>query len=353
MEFSAQQIAALINGKIEGNASIAVNGFSKIEDAVSTDLAFLANPKYEDYLYTTKAGIVIVGDQLELKKPVAATLIRVEEPYNSFAKLMQHYQQMRAKQLVGIQEPVFIHPSASIGKDVYIGAFAYIGENAVVEEGAKIFPHVFLGDNTKLGKRSVLNAGVKIYHDCLLGNDVTVHAGTVIGSDGFGFAPQQNGAYNKVPQLGNVVVEDQVEIGANTCIDRATMGSTIIRKGTKLDNLLQIAHNVEVGENCVIAAQTGISGSTKLGKHVMIGGQAGIVGHISLADGSKINAQSGVSKSITAPNMAVTGSPAFDYGESMRSQAIFRKLPELDKKIKFLERELALLVKERDGNLTP
>ena len=347
MEFSAQQIASLINGKIEGNPSTSVSGFSKIEEAGPADLAFLANPKYEDHLYSTKAGIIIIGDSLVTKAPINSTLIRVTEPYNCFATLMQYYQQMRTKQLIGIQEPVFIHPSATIGKDVYIGAFAYIGENAVVGDDAKVFPHVFMGSNTILGKRSVLNAGVKIYHDCQVGNDVTIHAGTVIGSDGFGFAPQQNGAYNKVPQLGNVVIEDQVEIGANTCIDRATMGSTLIKKGTKLDNLLQIAHNVEIGENCVIAAQTGISGSTKLGNHVMVGGQAGIVGHISLADGSKINAQSGVSKTIKEPNIAVTGTPAFDYGEAMRSQAVFRKLPEMDKKIKSLETQLAQLIQER------
>lgn len=347
MNFSAQQIAALINGTIEGNPLTTVNSFSKIEEAGRTDLAFLANPKYEEYLYTTQAAVIIVGNELVPKQPLSATLIRVAEPYTSFATLMQHYQRMQATQLVGIEDPVFIHPSASIGKDVYIGAFAYIGENAKLDDGAKVFPHVFIGSNAKLGKRSTLHAGVKIYHDCILGDDVTIHAGTVIGSDGFGFAPQQSGAYNKIPQLGNVVIEDQVEIGANACIDRATMGSTIIRKGTKLDNLLQIAHNVEVGENCVIAAQTGISGSTKIGKNAMIGGQVGIKGHIFLADGSKINAQSGVSKTIKETNKSVTGTPAFDYGEAMRAQAIFRKLPELDKKIQSLQNQLDLLVEEK------
>lgn len=349
MQFSAEQIASLIQGKIEGNAQTAVSGFGKIEEAGPHDLAFLANPKYEDYLYTTKAGIVIIGEALELKQPVNCCLIRVKEAYSSFATLMQFYQQMKAKQLVGIEEPVYIHPSAKVGENVYIAAFSYIGENAVIGNEAKIYAQTFVGANAVIGERTILFPGVKIYHDCKVGNDVTIHAGTVLGSDGFGFAPQQNGTYNKVPQLGNVVIEDHVEIGANTCIDRATMGSTIIKKGTKLDNLLQIAHNVEVGEHGVIAAQTGISGSTKLGKNVMIGGQVGIVGHITIADGTRINGQSGVSKSVTEPNTALNGRPAYEFGASMRAQAVYKKLPELDKKIKELEALVAQLVKERDA----
>lgn len=351
MQFSAEQIAVLIQGKIEGNTHALVAGFNKIEEAGPHDLAFLANPKYEDYLYTTKAGIVIISNQLELKQPVHSTLIRVTDAYSSFATLMQHYQQMKAKALVGIEQPVFIHPTAKIGDQVYIGAFSYIGENAVIGNETKIFSQTYVGANATIGNRTVLHPGVKIYHDCTVGNDVTIHAGTVLGSDGFGFAPQQNGTYNKVPQLGNVVIEDHVEIGANTCIDRATMGSTIIRKGTKLDNLLQIAHNVEVGEHGVIAAQTGISGSTKLGKNVMIGGQVGIVGHITIADGTRINGQSGVSKSVTEPNTALNGRPANEYGASMRAQAVYRKLPELDKKIKELEALITQLIKEREAIL--
>lgn len=349
MQFSAEQIASLIQGRIEGNAQTSVSGFGKIEEAGPHDLAFLANPKYEDFLYTTKAGIVIIGEQLELKQPVNCCLIRVKEAYSSFATLMQFYQQMKAKQLVGIEEPVFIHPTAKIGEKVYIAAFSYIGENAVIGNEAKIHAQTYVGANAVIGERTILYPGVKIYHDCKVGNDVTIHAGTVLGSDGFGFAPQQNGTYNKVPQLGNVVIEDHVEIGANTCIDRATMGSTIIKKGTKLDNLLQIAHNVEVGEHGVIAAQTGISGSTKLGKNVMIGGQVGIVGHITIADGTRINGQSGVSKSVTEPNTALNGRPAYEFGASMRAQAVYKKLPELDKKIKELEALVAQLVKERDA----
>lgn len=349
MQFSAEQIATLIQGKVEGNAQALVSGFGKIEEAGSEDLAFLANPKYEDYLYTTEAGIVIVGEELELKQTVSATLIRVKDAYSSFATLMQYYQQMKAKQLVGLEEPVFIHPSAKIGERVYIAAFSYIGENAVIGNDAKLHAQVYIGANTSVGEGTVLYPGVKIYHDCIIGKDVTIHAGTVLGSDGFGFAPQQNGTYNKVPQLGNVVIEDHVEIGANTCIDRATMGSTIIRKGTKLDNLLQIAHNVEVGEHGVIAALTGISGSTKLGKNVMIGGQVGIVGHITIADGTRINGMSGVSKSVKEPNTALNGRPAYEFGASMRAQAIYKKLPELDKKIKELEALVAQLTKERDS----
>ena len=349
MQFSAEQIAALIQGKIEGDPQTTVSGFGKIEEAGKSDLAFLANPKYEDYLYTTSAGIIIIGEQMELKEKITATLIRVKDAYSSFAVLMQYYQQMKAKQLVGIEDPVFIHPSAKIGKDVYIAAFSYVGEHVEIGNDVKIYAQVFIGANTKVGDRTVLHPGAKLYHDCVIGNDVTIHAGTVLGSDGFGFAPQQNGTYNKVPQLGNVVIEDHVEIGANTCIDRATLGSTIIKKGTKLDNLLQIAHNVEVGEHSVIAAQTGISGSTKIGKHVMIGGQAGIVGHISIADGTKINGLTGISKSITEPNTSLSGRPAMELSDSLRAMAIYKRLPELDKKIKELEVLVAQLCKERDA----
>ena len=242
-----------------------------------------------------------------------------------------------SQQLTGIQQPVYIDPTAKTGDHVYIGAFVYLGENVVVGDHAKIYPGSYVGNNVIIGKHTVIHAGVKIYHDTVIGSHVVIHAGTVIGSDGFGYAPQQDGSLKKVPQIGNVVIEDGVEIGANTTIDRATIGSTLIRSGAKLDNLLQVAHNVEIGHNSVIAAQSGISGSTKIGKNVMIGGQAGIVGHIQIADGSKINAQSGVSKSIKIPNSAVTGSPAYDYTAALRSQALTRNLPQLEKRIKELE----------------
>jgi len=244
------------------------------------------------------------------------------------------------QQLTGIQQPVYIAATAKIGENVFIGAFAYVGENVVVADGAKIYPNVYLGDNVQVGANTIIHPGVKIYHDCIVGKNVSIHAGTVIGSDGFGFAPQADGTLKKVPQIGNVIIEDGVEIGANATIDRATIGSTLIKSGAKLDNLLQIAHNVEVGNNSVIAAQTGISGSTKVGNNVMIGGQVGIVGHIKIADGTKINAQSGVSKSITNPNSAVTGSPAFDYTAALRSQVASRNLPGLEKRVLELEKQL-------------
>lgn len=346
IQFSASQIAQLIQGTIEGDESAMVIAFGKIEEAVQGQLSFLANPKYEDFLYTTGASIIIINDALILKQPVNATLIRVPDAYTAFAGLLDAYQQLVASQLTGREDPCFVHPTATIGNNTFIGAFAYIGENVIVGDGAKIFSGAYLGKNVKMGSNTVIHPGVKIYHECVIGSQVTIHANTVIGSDGFGFAPQPDGTLKKVPQIGNVVVEDRVEIGANTTIDRATIGSTIIRSGAKLDNLLQIAHNVEVGNNTVIAAQTGISGSTKIGKNVMIGGQAGIVGHITIADGSKINAQSGVSKSIKIPNTAVTGSPAYDYTSALRSQAAARNLPQLEKKVK----ELEALIQSLKGN---
>ncbi len=337
MQFSATQIAQLINGKIEGDADKTVSSFGKIEEAKGGQLAFLANPKYEEFLYSTAADVIIINDSLVLKEPMTATLIRVPDAYLAFATLLDQYQKMQAGRLVGIQEPVYIHPSVKKGEQVFIGAFAYIGENAVLGNHVKIHPNAYIGNNVKIGDNSILHPGVKIYHDCIVGNNVVIHAGTVVGGDGFGFAPQADGSFKKVPQTGNVVIEDDVEIGSNTTIDRATIGSTIIRSGAKLDNLLQIAHNVEIGNNSVIAAQSGISGSTKIGNNVMIGGQVGIVGHLQIADGSKINAQSGVSKSIKTPNTAVTGSPAYDYTAALRSQALMRKLPDLEKKIRELE----------------
>ena len=346
MQFSAAQIAQIINGNVEGDAEATVHSFGKLEEAKTGQLAFLANPKYEDFLYSTHASVIIVNQHQQLKQPITATLIRVADAYSSFATLLDKYQQIRTQQLTGIQQPVYIDPSAKTGDNIFIGAFAYLGEKVVVGDGSKIFPGVYLGNNVIIGNNTILYPGVKIYHDCVIGSNVVIHAGTVIGSDGFGYAPQQDGSLKKVPQIGNVVIEDGVEIGANTTIDRATIGSTLIRSGAKLDNLLQIAHNVEIGNNSVIAAQSGVSGSTKIGKNVMIGGQAGIVGHIQIADGSKINAQSGVSKSIKIPNSAVTGSPAYDYTAALRSQAISRNLPQLEKRIKDLEDLVQLLLKK-------
>ena len=337
MQFTAGQIAALIKGNIEGEAGVTVSSFGKIEEAGGSQLAFLANPKYEDYLYTTGASIIILNETLELKHPLKATLIRVKDPYSAFATLLDKYQQMKTQALSGIQEPSYIHATAKMGDQVFIGAFVFLGEKVILGNGVKIFPNSYLGNNVVIGDNTIIHPGVKIYHDCIVGQNVKIHAGAVIGSDGFGFAPQADGSFIKVPQIGNVVIEDNVEIGANSTIDRATMGSTIIKTGVKIDNLVQVAHNVEVGHNTVIAAQAGVSGSTKIGKNVMIGGQAGIVGHIQIADGTKINAQSGVSKTIKSPNTAVTGSPAFEYTSALRSQAVNRNLPELEKRLSELE----------------
>ncbi len=348
MEFTARQIASIIEGKVEGNADEKVSGIGRLESATRGEIAFFANPKYEEYLYSTSASVVIVNESLQLEHPVKATLIRVKDAYSGFAALLSEYEKIKRENLSGIQQPVFIHATAKIGNNVFIGAFSYIGENVVIGDNVKIYPQVYLGDNVVVDSNSILFPGVKIHHHCVIGKSVSIHAGSVIGGDGFGFAPQADGTFKKVPQIGNVVVEDFVEIGANATIDRSTIGSTIIRSGAKLDNLIQIAHNVEIGENTVIAAQSGISGSTKIGKNVMIGGQAGIVGHIQIADGVKINAQSGVSKSIKVENTAVTGSPAFEYSQALRSQSLSRNLPVLEKRIKELEQIVAQLTNKAD-----
>ena len=337
MQFTAAQIAQIVTGVVVGNPEIAVSAFGKIEEATAGQLAFLANPKYEDHLYTTGADIIIVNETQVLKEPVKATLIKVADAYSAFALLLRQYQRIIADQMVGIQEPCYIHATAKKGDNIFIGAFAYIGENVIIGDNAKIYPHAYIGNNAIIGEGAVIHPGVKIYHDCVIGKKAIIHAGAVIGSDGFGFAPQADGSYKKVPQMGNVILEDRVEVGSNTTIDRATIGSTVIKEGAKLDNLLQIAHNVEIGCNTVVAALTGISGSTKIGNNVMIGGQAGIVGHIQIADGTKINAKSGVSKSILVPNTAVTGTPASDYTSNLRTQALVRKLPELELRVRELE----------------
>lgn len=347
MKINATSIAQLINGKVEGDGSKEVSSFGKIEEAQHEQLAFLANPKYEEYLYTTNASVILINESLELKQPIAATLIRVPDAYIAFANLLQKYQEIMQAQLTGIQQPSYISTSAKLGGNVFVGAFTYIGENAVIGENVKLYPGVYIGNDVTIGNNSILHPGVKIYFGCKLGKNVTIHAGTIIGGDGFGFAPQEGGVYKKVPQIGNVVIEDNVEIGSNTTIDRATVGSTIIHSGTKLDNLIQIAHNVEIGQNTVIAAQSGVSGSTKIGNNAMIGGQVGIVGHLQIADGTKINAQSGVSKSIKQKNTAVTGSPAYDYTSALRSQAISRNLPQMEKRLADLEKLVQQLLQEK------
>jgi UDP-3-O-[3-hydroxymyristoyl] glucosamine N-acyltransferase len=337
LEFSAQQIALMIQGQVEGDASVTVHNFGKIEEATAGQITFLANPKYEAFLYTTAASIVIIGAQQQLKEKIKATLIRVPDAYAAFATLLTKYQELKAQQLEGIQSPSFIAPSAKIGTNHFIAAFAYINEGATLGDHVKIFPNVVIGENVKIGNHVTIHPGVVVYADCVIGNHVTIHSGSIIGSDGFGFAPKEDGSYQKVPQLGNVVIEDDVEIGANTTIDRATIGSTFIRKGVKLDNQIQIAHNVEIGSNSVIAAQTGVSGSTKIGKNVMAGGQVGFSGHIAIADGIKIAGRTGVTKSFTTANMTLTGYPAAEQKQSLRSQVYVKNLPELEKRVQELE----------------
>ena len=353
MQFTALQIATLIKGKIDGDPEAKVSHVAKIEEATEGSLSFVANPKYEEYLYSTSASIIIVNESLELSREVKPTLIRVKDAYSGFAYLLEKYNEIEARSgKHGIEQPSYISKTASIGKDVYIGAFTYIGENVIIGDRVRIYPGSYIGDNVVINIDSIIYAGVKIYDGCSLGTRVVIHSGTVIGGDGFGFAPQRDGTYKKVPQIGNVIIEDDVEIGANTTVDRATMGSTCIRKGVKLDNLIQIAHNVEVGENTVIAAQTGVSGSTKVGKNSIIGGQVGMVGHIQIADGTRINAQSGLSKSVTAPNTVLNGSPAFDYKSSLKSQAIFRNLPELHQRLLKLEETIEELTALLNQNIS-
>lgn len=343
MQFTAQQIGTLLNGIVDGNPDVTVNQLAKIEEATPGCLSFLANKKYEHFLYTTHASIVIVDKNFQPSESYSSTLVRVDDAYSSFGLLLDQYNSLKRNK-TGIEEPSFIHPSAIIGKNVYIGAFSYIGANAVIGDHTKIYPQVYVGDNVHIGNNSTFFPGVKVYYDCLIGSKVIIHAGTVIGSDGFGFAPQSDGTYTKVSHIGNVVIEDNVEIGSNTSIDRATMGSTIIRKGVKLDNLIQLAHNVDIGSNTVIASQTGVSGSTKIAENCVIGGQVGVVGHISLAKGTQIQAKSGISRSIDEEGKKWAGAPAVAYNHNMRTQVVINRLPELERRVEELEK----LLRERN-----
>ena len=339
MEFNAQQIAQLIAGTVDGDPNVVVRNVSKIEEGKPETLTFFANQKYEKYVYTTQASVVIVNNDFIPQQPVGATRIRVPDAYQALAQLLEMYEQMQP-QKSGIEQPSFVHPSASVGDFVYIGAFSYVGENVVVGQNVKIYPQVYVGDNVVVGDNTILYPGVKVYKNCRIGGNCVVHSGAVIGGDGFGFAPDANNVYKKVSQIGNVVVEDDVEIGANTTIDRATMGSTIIRKGAKLDNLIQIAHNVEIGENTVIASQTGVAGSTKIGRNCMFGGQVGITGHITIADGTRFAAQTGVGGSIKKENSVFMGSPSMELADYQRAYVVFRKLPELKKQLDVLYKEI-------------
>ena len=340
MEFSAQQIAALIGGKIEGDPSVTIKTLAKIEEAQPGSLTFLANPKYASYLPTTKASVVILTDGISNEK-TSATLIKVKDGREAFTVLLEAYHNLQFSKK-GVEEHANVSKTAKIGKDTYIGSFTYVGENVVIGNNVKIFPNVFIGDNSKIGDNTVVYPGVKIYRDSTIGKNCTFHSGVVIGSDGFGFVPNSENNYRKMPQVGNVIIEDNVEIGSNSTIDRATMGSTIIRKGVKLDNLIQIGHNVEIGENTVVAAQSGIAGSTKVGRDCMIGGQVGIVGHLTIGNRVKIAAQSGISSNIK-DNEVIQGSPAFNHFDYKKAYVLFRRLPELSKKINELESKIEAL----------
>jgi UDP-3-O-[3-hydroxymyristoyl] glucosamine N-acyltransferase len=347
MEYTAQQIAEILNGEVDGDPGTIVNGFSKIEEGEKGTISFIANPKYARYIHTTKASIVLVKKDFNTENGIGKTLIRVEDPYQAIAKLLSLIDPNKIDKK-GISPNASIRENAKIGKDVFVDDFVYIGENAVVEDNVKILAQTFIGDHAVIKRNTILHPGIKIYHHSVIGRNCMIHSGVVIGSDGFGFAPRSDSNYQKIPQTGNVIIEDHVEIGANTCIDRATIGSTIIRKGVKLDNLIQIAHNCEIGENTVIAAQVGIAGSTKIGRECMIGGQAGFVGHIEIADRVKVAAQSGVTSSIKEPGKVVQGAPSFDFTRYQRSYVLFRKLPDLYEKIKYLENEFNKL--NQDSN---
>ena len=332
MEFTAAQIAELLQGTVEGDGEVSVHTLAKIEEGVKGGLSFLANPQYTPYIYTTSASAVIVNNDFVAERNVTATLIRVANAYEAFAQLLELYNKIKHEKK-GIEQPVFIDETAIIPDDIYLGAFSHIGKNVSIGAGSKIYSQVFIGDNVTIGKNALIFPGVRILAEAQIGDHVTLHAGVVLGADGFGFAPNSSDSYSKVAQIGNVIIEDHVEIGANSTIDRATLGSTIIRKGVKLDNLIQVAHNVEIGENTVIAAQTGIAGSTRIGANCMIGGQVGIIGHLNIGNRVRIAAQSGISSNL-ADDTVWQGSPAFDHRDFLKSYVMFRKLPSLIQDIK-------------------
>jgi UDP-3-O-[3-hydroxymyristoyl] glucosamine N-acyltransferase len=336
MKFTAEQIAGILDGEVFGNPDAEVYKLAKIEEGTEGSLTFLANTKYSNYLYTTNATIVIVNKSYELENEVKATLIKVDDAYSSFSKLLEYYNQIKLMKS-GIEQPSIISEGVTYGDNLYLGSFCYIGKNVRIGNNVKIYPNSFIGDNVTIGDNCVFFAGVRVYSETEIGNHVTIHSGSIIGSDGFGFAPQEDGSFTKIPQIGNVVIEDYVEIGSCSTVDRATLGTTYIRKGVKLDNQIQVAHNVEIGENTVIAAQTGIAGSTKIGKNCMIGGQVGIAGHITIGNYVKIQAQSGIGKSLKDGEV-VQGSPAFNYGDFAKSFVHFKNLPKIVNEIEELKK---------------
>ncbi len=338
MKFTAAQIAGILEGTVEGNPEIEVSKLAKIEEGTEGSLTFLANPKYTQFIYNTKASVTIVNADFKAEHEISTTLIRVNDAYKSFSKLLDYYNQVKLNK-IGVEQPSFISESARYGENLYLGAFSYLGNNVEIGNNVKIYPNVYIGDNVTIGDNCVIFAGAKIYSECIIGNTVYVHSGAIVGADGFGFTPNENGEYQKVPQTGNVIIEDFVDIGAGTTIDRATLGSTIIRKGVKLDNQIQIAHNVEIGEHTAIAAQTGIAGSTRIGKNCLIGGQVGIVGHVTIGDRVRIQAQSGIGRNVKDDEV-LQGSPALNYGHYNKSYVYFKNLPKLASTLNKLEKRI-------------
>lgn len=349
MEFTAQIIANFLGGTVEGDPNVKVHTVSKIEEGHSGSLSFLANPKYTPYIYSTQSSIVLVNKDFVAEQPVSATLVRVNNAYEAFASLLDLYAQSKQPKS-GIEEPSFIHPTAKVGNDVYIGAFSYIAEGATIGNNVKIYPQAYIGSKVSIGDNTIVYPNVVVYEECVLGKNCIVHAGAIIGADGFGFASQEDTNYKKIPQIGNVIIEDYVEIGANATVDRATMGSTILRKGVKIDDHVHIAHNVEVGENTVMAAQGGVAGSTKIGKNCMFGGQVGVSPHIKIADGVKVGAQAGISGDIRKEGAILLGSPASEIGKQRRSMAIYKNLPDIATKIVELEKSIEELRERLSDN---
>lgn len=339
MQFTIQSISTFLKGTLEGKGDLLIESPAKIEDALSNNISFIANPKYEQFAKTTQAGALIVGKNFTKPEGSKSAFIRVDDPYDAFNKVLNLFLQ-KENQKTGIEQPSYVSMSAGLGRNIYIGAFSYIGENANVGSNVRIYPGCFIGDNVQLGNDTTVYAGVNIYRDSVIGKNCVIHSGAVIGSDGFGFVPKPDGSFEKIPQTGNVIIEDNVEIGANTTIDRATLGSTIIRQGVKLDNLIQVGHNVEIGNNTAIAAQTGVSGSTRIGKNCLIAGQVGFVGHINIPDGSRIGAKSGISNSVKEPGRTWQGIPLMEHRQSLKVHVIYRNLPELEKRIFELEKKL-------------
>ena len=338
MKFTAEQIAGILEGTVVGNPNAEVSKLSRIEEGTEGSLTFLANPKYKPYINSTKASITIVNSDFESEESLSTTLIKVDDAYKAFTKLLEYYNQIKLNKS-GIEQPSYIAQSASLGENCYVGAFSYIGDNASIGNNVKIYPNTYIGDNVTIGENTIVFSGAKIYAECVIGNHCVINSGAIIGADGFGFAPNEKGEYSKVPQIGNVILEDYVDIGAGTTIDRATLGSTIIRNGVKLDNQIQIAHNVEIGKNTVIAAQTGIAGSTKIGENCQIGGQVGIVGHISIGNNVKIQAQSGITRNVK-DNEVLQGSPALGYGDYNKSYVHFKNLPTIVKNMNEIEKKV-------------